>query len=292
MSIQSSSALDAIKRKKQALFLAAGAALLLIIVAIVLYKTYGQNLASKLSPLDPRSAQVQVPINKDMVAEKKSDKSKNSDAASIDLGVTQAMASDTLQESKPIAQATPAALLPEAGPTQTLPGIPTEPPAQVSPPAAAASAQVSELEKLDARMAKIEAAITSMVNKLSACDTPPSKLNTHAVVTEAATSSSPKAPTPVAHPKPRHLAVARAPLPALSAPVEIVAPAPAPDVLAVDIWNGKPSVVVRSAPGADVQFLTEGDKVGNYTMKRADRDGQRAAFISDSGRTTVQQAEQ
>jgi hypothetical protein len=71
-------------------------------------------------------------------------------------------------------------------------------------------------------------------------------------------------------------------------PVESIAhKEPSPDVLSVDTWNGKPSVAVRN--GDNVQFLGEGDKAGTYTLKKVDRDGQRAVFSDDTGGTVVKE---
>jgi len=74
------------------------------------------------------------------------------------------------------------------------------------------------------------------------------------------------------------------------------AAAPAQDahLLAVDLWDGKPSVVVgRSTAGAnaggaangngDVRFVNEGERVGQVTVQRADVSSQKAIFGTANG---------
>lgn len=59
-------------------------------------------------------------------------------------------------------------------------------------------------------------------------------------------------------------------------------------VLAVDVWDGHPSVVVEH--GREIRFLGEGDSVGGYVLKKADGPSQQALFLApaaDAAKTTA-----
>ena len=62
---------------------------------------------------------------------------------------------------------------------------------------------------------------------------------------------------------------------------------PTPELLAVDSWSGETSVVVRQ--GAQVQFLSEGDRAGNYVLQGADKQGQRVTFMDQSGNRAMKE---
>lgn len=82
------------------------------------------------------------------------------------------------------------------------------------------------------------------------------------------------APRPVA----RRLAPRPAPAPA--------APKPTHQVLSVDMWDGRPSVVVGviGAPAGQVRVLAQGDSYNGVTLTAVDVAGQRATF-SDGARS-------
>lgn len=84
------------------------------------------------------------------------------------------------------------------------------------------------------------------------------------------------APTPRAAPR----------KPALRRPVAAVAPKPTHQVLSVDMWDGRPSVVVGEVGGnpAQVRVLSPGDSYHGVTLTAVDVAGQRATF-SDGARS-------
>lgn len=77
------------------------------------------------------------------------------------------------------------------------------------------------------------------------------------------------------------------------------APAPkasdedAAQLLSVDLWAGKPSIVVARGPGrdAEIAFLNEGEKQGRVTVKRADVGSQRAVIATDKGDVVLSKGE-
>lgn len=60
-------------------------------------------------------------------------------------------------------------------------------------------------------------------------------------------------------------------------------------VLAVDLWGGKPSVVLSrpGANGTELKFFNEGESQGRVTVKRADVGSQNATFATPSGEFTL-----
>jgi len=79
------------------------------------------------------------------------------------------------------------------------------------------------------------------------------------------------APRPPAH---RVVKAPATPVAAASAPAQRQA-----QLLAIDIWDGKPSVVIGTTDRADrVRFLREGDQQAGVTLKQADTRRQRAVF--------------
>ncbi len=70
-----------------------------------------------------------------------------------------------------------------------------------------------------------------------------------------------------------------------------VLPASADDarLLAVDMWDGKPSVAVARGAGreADVRFLNEGESSGHVTVRRADITSQKAVFSTSKGEVVL-----
>ena len=84
-------------------------------------------------------------------------------------------------------------------------------------------------------------------------------------------------------PKPRHATTARKPAPAKAS-------TPSADVLAVDLWAGKPSVVVAhtgESGGKELRFVNEGEAAGRVTLKRADIGSQEATFATPAGDKTL-----
>jgi hypothetical protein len=68
-------------------------------------------------------------------------------------------------------------------------------------------------------------------------------------------------------------------------PKPITASDDSPQLLSVDVWDGKPSVVVGRGRGhdADVRFLNEGETQGRVTVKKADVGSQRALLSTGKG---------
>jgi hypothetical protein len=73
----------------------------------------------------------------------------------------------------------------------------------------------------------------------------------------------------------------------------VVKPAPAPqprtELLGVDVWDGRPSVAVKSGVPGDgrVRFLQEGDSTPAASVRSADPDGQRVIFGTSGGQQVV-----
>lgn len=66
-----------------------------------------------------------------------------------------------------------------------------------------------------------------------------------------------------------------------AAETQAVHQAPAPKVLSVDTWAGRPSVSVQV--GAEVRFFAEGDLVANALIRKADPATQQVEFVSAAG---------
>jgi hypothetical protein len=66
-----------------------------------------------------------------------------------------------------------------------------------------------------------------------------------------------------------------------AAETQAVHQAPAPKILSVDTWAGRPSVSVQV--GAEVRFFAEGDLVANALIRKADPTTQRVEFVSAAG---------
>lgn len=58
-----------------------------------------------------------------------------------------------------------------------------------------------------------------------------------------------------------------------------------PTILAVDVWNGRPSASVKV--GSDIRFVAEGDFVADMLVKRADVPRQEVEFVSTAGASMV-----
>lgn len=67
----------------------------------------------------------------------------------------------------------------------------------------------------------------------------------------------------------------------------------AAQLLSIDLWGGKPSVVVGRprGDGTELTFLNEGEKQGRITVKRADVVSQRAVLTTDHGDVVLSREE-
>lgn len=247
------------------------AAIALGATGVFFYKQAGHSTQT-VSPLEPMPARQQVPINKEM-----------ENQAATPVAATPALAAPVTPDSTmppvAVAASAPATAAPDAAaPAQH---------AGETPAALADNVQILN------RLAKIEDAIqtlSSAIAKLSS-DFAAWVAAGHPSPDKLSASKQEGSETVVTH-LVTHKRVRR---PIAKSPVhtdqEQAAARPivesSPEVLAVDTWNGRPSVAVRNASG--VQFLSEGDQAGSYTLKRADNDGQRAVFTDPAGAMTVQQ---
>jgi hypothetical protein len=66
-------------------------------------------------------------------------------------------------------------------------------------------------------------------------------------------------------------------------------PQPRTELLGVDVWDGRPSVAVKSGVPGDgrVRFLQEGDSTPTANVRRADPDGQRVTFGTAGGQQVI-----
>lgn len=76
-------------------------------------------------------------------------------------------------------------------------------------------------------------------------------------------------------------------------PTRANADADSAQLLSIDLWGGKPSVVVgrNRGDGTEVTFLNEGEKQGRITVKRADVASQRAVLATDRGDVVLSREE-
>lgn len=81
--------------------------------------------------------------------------------------------------------------------------------------------------------------------------------------------------------------------PTRAAPAPSRADTDSAQLLSIDLWGGKPSVVVgrKRGDGAEVTFLNEGEKQGRVTVKRADVDSQRAILATNRGEVVLSREE-
>lgn len=84
---------------------------------------------------------------------------------------------------------------------------------------------------------------------------------------------------------PRRTAQASAATTARPATARPTADTDSAQLLSIDLWGGKPSVVVgrTRGDGTEVTFLNEGEKQGRVTVKRADVGSQRAVLGTERG---------
>ena len=77
-------------------------------------------------------------------------------------------------------------------------------------------------------------------------------------------------------------------------PTPVAAAEDSAQLLSVDVWDGKPSVVVGRGRGrdTDVRFLNEGDTQGRVTVKKADVGSQRAILSTGKGEIVMSRDQQ
>jgi TolA-binding protein len=98
-----------------------------------------------------------------------------------------------------------------------------------------------------------------------------------------------------ARPRPTRVAIGTNTSRAAPAPPPIVAaPTPSAQLLAVDIWDGKPSVVMQGPEDNGrkaLRFLAVGDRTGTVTLRSADPRSQQAVFELPGGEMIIERDE-
>ncbi len=146
----------------------------------------------------------------------------------------------------------------------------------------------SALDQVTGRVDAIEGVDRAQDEQIATLRTDVDRLATSVTAVEAAASSAALKQTPiqaVAPAKPREPAERASPRPAR--PKQVVDAS----VLAVDLWDGKPSVgVTRPAAAgalAEIRFLSVGESQGRVNLKHADVASQRATFSLPDGDVTL-----
>jgi hypothetical protein len=150
----------------------------------------------------------------------------------------------------------------------------TELVARVSAAVNALTGRVDKLEDTATRHTDLIAALRADIDVLRARPA-------QAVTGVGTTTSSPRPTGDATTPRQRPAPITRA------APAE--PPAADAQLLAVDLWGGKPSIVVSrtTATGADLRFLGEGERQGAVTVRTADIAAQTATFDTSKGEVTL-----
>ncbi|GKS87295.1 hypothetical protein AVMA1855_24105 [Acidovorax sp. SUPP1855] len=238
--------------------------ILVLLLTLIAWMAYGRWMHSDV-PLAPEPAQ---PAALAQPAEPAA----TADAAqAVPAAASASLAAAPKQASPPVAAAS--AVAPQALPEPTHPELPAidAAPTLASMPrpgtveagaAAPTDAQDQRLDRLESQLARIETLLTQR----TANQAPPT-----AAAAVAAT---------------RQLVRPRAPAakPAAAAPPE--APKLAGQLLSVDIWDGRPSIVVGTGETADqrVRVLQQGDSYNGITLKSIDLAARRATFDVGQGR--------
>lgn len=177
----------------------------------------------------------------------------------------------------PLAQAEPPAL-----PAATAPVAPITP--VVPSPPATDPKLAEQLARLEKRLDQLVAGFKAQGYIKAEAGADGADIQTTDFLPHPSTVPAP-VPVRVSAPAATRPAVARAGRKTLALPVPL-APKPSYQVLSVDMWDGRPSVVV-GAPGANsgpVRVLQPGDSYNGVTLTDVDVSGQRATF-SDGGRS-------
>lgn len=177
-----------------------------------------------------------------------------------------------------------------ADPTaQATPGLPPALPA-TAPAEAVPVASVAQDPKLQEQLERLEKRLDQLVAGFKAqgyikegagqdgADLQVADFLPHPSILPPPAAPQPVAAAPAVRPAPRKPAVRR--------PVATVVPRPTHQVLSVDMWDGRPSVVVGEVGGnpAHVRVLSPGDSYQGVTLTSVDVVGQRATF-SDGARS-------
>ncbi|MBC7501836.1 MAG: hypothetical protein H7315_15280 [Herminiimonas sp.] len=244
------------KKRLSAIWLIA-CAIGLTVTGGLIWKNHG-SLIAKLSPLDPKSATRVVPIDKEM------EKIAGADGRIVARPRTAAQSTldptliPTLTPAVPgnVAGHTPVIAAPSADTTQIL----------------------DRLTKLDVAVAGLTSEVAKLSVVYSASAATPASDVQHADMPIVKHVAKRKKTTRIAK-----TIVSVDPEPTAKR-------SPAPDVLSVDTWNGKASVAVRN--GGEVRFISEGERAGNFELKGADKDNQRAYFVDATGSVSVKERQE
>ena len=182
-------------------------------------------------------------------------------------------------------------LVPDQSPVAPAESGPAPAPAASSIPAAAPealpAAPAHPVQQIEAVMARLDALMAALQAK--GYIKPGERIDTIAAESLQ--------PYPAAVPQERRVEPPRAPArarPAATSPVPSPVPAstgPGAQLLAIDLWNGTPSVVVGTGVPGDnrLKMMQPGDVINGVALKHVDMAGQRATFTA-RGHDTVLQA--
>lgn len=165
------------------------------------------------------------------------------------------------------------------------PALPATAPAEAVPaaPAAQDPKLQEQLERLEKRLDQLVAGFKAQGYIKEGAGQDGADLQVADFLPHPSILPPPAAPQPVVSPAASRPAPRK---PAVRRPVAAVAPRPTHQVLSVDMWDGRPSVVVGEVGGnpAHVRVLSPGDSYQGVTLTSVDVAGQRATF-SDGARS-------
>ncbi|SDE63202.1 hypothetical protein SAMN05192589_12329 [Paracidovorax valerianellae] len=247
--------------------------ILVLLLALIAWMDYSRWIRSDAT-LAPEPAALAQPAEPSATA----------DAAQADPASVASNPADSLPTAAPSQSASPSvatasAVAPQALPEPThpeLPAIDAAPKATRTPEPGAASlgtvaitgVQDQRLERLESQLARIETLLTQR-SPSQAAPAVPAAPAANAVVSATRPQVRPRVPAakPAAAVKPEE-------------------PKIAGQLLSVDLWDGRPSIVVGTGETADqrVRVLQQGDSYNGITLKSIDVAPRRATFDVGQGR--------
>ncbi|WCM90521.1 hypothetical protein [Acidovorax sp. NCPPB 3576] len=271
---ESASAVDTGTRSRRP-FGKATTLILVLLLASIAWVAYGR-LTRSAAALAPEPAALAQPAEPSVTADP-------AKADPVSAGVSPAASLTTAAASSPASQSavTSSVATPQALPEPTYPDLPaidaapesasTPRPGTVEPGAASlgtvaiTGVQDQRLERLESQLARIETLLTQR---------PPSQAAPAVPAANAAVSAT----RPQVRP--------RVPAAKPAAAVKPEEPKIAGQLLSVDLWDGRPSIVVGTGETADqrVRVLQQGDSYNGITLKSIDVAARRATFDVGQGR--------
>ncbi|GKT25036.1 hypothetical protein [Acidovorax sp. SUPP3334] len=240
------SADDAARRRRP--FGKATTLIMVLLLALIAWMAYGRWMRSD-APLAPEPAALAQPAEPAATADA-AQADPASAAASLDAAAPQQQASPSV--------AAASAVAPQALPEPTHPELP----AIDAGAATATDAQDQRLERLESQLARIESLLTQR---------PANQAATNAPAAVTATRPQVRPRSPAAKP---------------ATAIQPETPTLAGQLLSVDLWDGRPSIVVGTGEAADqrVRVLQQGDSYNGITLKAIDVAARRATFDVGQGR--------